>query len=318
MSVTDNPEAPPTPGQPAEEEPGWKAYYDFDDPRLEPAARDPRKTEKVVGACFVISILAFIALAWTYWVGGQVQFEGFFLMLGIGGIGVGLVSWGKYLMPRGPFEEERDRLVATEEEREAFRATFGRGAIAIERRGFLVKLAGAAVGLFGLLTLFPLRSLGPKPGNILFTTNWKKGSKLVMADGHPVHVDDLEVGGVTTVFPEGYNTQDRYTAVDQTLLIRASSEPIGLHPDWAPHGYLAFSKVCTHAGCPVSLYEEEAQRLLCPCHQSVFEILQGAQPVFGPAPRPLPALPLYVDSDGILRAQRGYNEPIGPGFWERA
>ncbi|MGH6876918.1 MAG: ubiquinol-cytochrome c reductase iron-sulfur subunit, partial [Rhizomicrobium sp.] len=87
---------------------------------------------------------------------------------------------------------------------------------------------------------------------------------------------------------------------------------------WGPKGYLAYSKMCTHAGCPVGLYEEVTQQLLCPCHQSLFNVKTGANPVFGPAPRPLPQLPLRIDSAGFLVAQAGYDQPVGPGFWERS
>ncbi|MGH7735831.1 MAG: ubiquinol-cytochrome c reductase iron-sulfur subunit, partial [Gemmatimonadales bacterium] len=85
-----------------------------------------------------------------------------------------------------------------------------------------------------------------------------------------------------------------------------------------PQGYVAYSKLCTHAGCPVGLYQDNTQQLVCPCHQSMFDVLKGAQQTFGPAPRPLPQLPLMVDAEGFLRAQRGYHEPVGPGFWERS
>jgi ubiquinol-cytochrome c reductase iron-sulfur subunit len=81
---------------------------------------------------------------------------------------------------------------------------------------------------------------------------------------------------------------------------------------------VAYSKVCTHAGCPVDLYQEQLYQLLCPCHQSLFDVLKGAQPVFGPAPRPLPQLPLKIDEAGYLVASAGYDQPIGPGFWERS
>jgi ubiquinol-cytochrome c reductase iron-sulfur subunit len=78
---------------------------------------------------------------------------------------------------------------------------------------------------------------------------------------------------------------------------------------------LAFSRICTHAGCPVGLYQSETHLLLCPCHQSTFNVLQSAVPTGGPATRSLPQLPLYVDSDGTLRASGGFSEPPGPGFW---
>jgi ubiquinol-cytochrome c reductase iron-sulfur subunit len=86
---------------------------------------------------------------------------------------------------------------------------------------------------------------------------------------------------------------------------------------WAPAGYVAYSKVCTHAGCPVGLYEQQLQLLVCPCHQSMFDVTNGAVPKFGPAPRPLPQLPLQITSDGYLVAQAGYDQPVGPGYWER-
>jgi ubiquinol-cytochrome c reductase iron-sulfur subunit len=129
-----------------------------------------------------------------------------------------------------------------------------------------------------------------------------------------VNVDGLETGGVLTVFPEG--------AVDaadsQTVLIRVDLldfSPLPGREDWSPDGYLAYSKICTHAGCPVGLYEAQTQQLFCPCHQSVFDAVDGAKPVSGPASRPLPQLPLEVGDDGYLRSQSDYTEPVGPAFW---
>ncbi|GAC1310219.1 MAG: hypothetical protein NVSMB16_06810 [Acidimicrobiales bacterium] len=130
-------------------------------------------------------------------------------------------------------------------------------------------------------------------------------------------VTDVAVGGVVTVFPEGFIDD----ASAQTLLIRASDAPMVTRrgrEDWSPAGFVAFSKVCTHAGCPVGLYEHRTNQLLCPCHQSLFDVAKGARPVFGPAPRALPQLPLAVDAEGRLIAQRDYDEPIGPAFWERS
>jgi len=179
----------------------------------------------------------------------------------------------------------------------------------------------------GIVLVFPLlRSLGPKPGTSLETTNWKAHLRLVDINGRPIHRADLEAGGFMTVFPEGFTDTDAHQAIDQTVLIRplgpqANSSAFHSGPGrstWTPDGYVAYSKVCTHAGCPVGLYQEQLYQLLCPCHQSLFDILDGAKPVFGPAPRPLPQLPLYIDAEGFIRAQAGYDQPIGPGFWERS
>ena len=80
---------------------------------------------------------------------------------------------------------------------------------------------------------------------------------------------------------------------------------------------IAYSKICTHVGCPVGLYQADTHELLCPCHQSTFDVLDGARPRFGPATRSLPQLPLAVDGDGFLTAQSDFTEPVGPGFWNR-
>jgi ubiquinol-cytochrome c reductase iron-sulfur subunit len=131
-----------------------------------------------------------------------------------------------------------------------------------------------------------------------------------------VQPSDLAVGGLLTVFPEGAVGD----AASQTVLVHVSDQPVVTHPgreDWSPDGFLAFSKVCTHAGCPVGLYEQRTKQLLCPCHQTLFDVVRGCTVVFGPAPRALPQLPLAL-RDGYLVAQGDYLEPIGPSFWNRA
>jgi len=292
----------------------------FPDPRLAPAARHPEKVERVILALFIIGLLGFAAFGALYWHGGrQPQLEGVFIGVGLMSLGFGLSSWGKYLMPRGPFVEERHPLAGEPQAQEVFKeALLGRGEYVVKRRGFLVGVMGLATTVFAIVAAFPfIRSLGPTPGDTLDKTSWKRGSRLVTADGRPVRADALEVGGILTVFPEGHAG----SAIAQTVLIRAADVSITTKPgreSWAPRGYIAYSKVCTHAGCPVGLYQEQTQQLLCPCHQSLFDVLNGAQPVFGPAPRPLPQLPLMIDSEGFLRAQRGYEVPIGPGFWSRS
>jgi ubiquinol-cytochrome c reductase iron-sulfur subunit len=295
----------------------------FDDPHLEPLAKNPRRAEQLIGLVLFLGLLGVAAYGALYWVGGQPQWEGIFLGGGMFLIGLGLSSWGKYLLPKGPFVEERHPLASTTTERTAMRrAISDRGRIALRRRGFLGTLLAGALGVFGIVITFPLiRSLGPRPGTLFDRTAWRRGSRLVDFEGRPVAVTDLEVGGSLTVFPEGTLDNEVDLANSQVILVRPASTDIVTRPGretWGPQGYLAYSKVCTHAGCPVGLYQEQTQQLLCPCHQSVFDVLDGAEPVFGPAPRPLPQLPLYVDDEGYLRAQHGFDEPVGPGFWERS
>jgi len=275
-----------------------------------------RRAVNQVAVAFGVSALASLGLAAVYWQGGQNQVEGVLLAIALGGLGYGFVVVARRLLPQGPYTEERDVLPSSEGQVAAFETDLERGEGWLARRGFLVKMLGVAAGALGVAALFPLRSLGPNPGNSLRRTKWRRGSLVVDEQGEPVRVRTLEVGGVLTVFPEGHLERED----SQTLLIRISDENVVTRKgreDWAPEGYVAYSKVCTHAGCPVGLYQQDVKRLLCPCHQSSFDAVEGARPVFGPATRSLPQLPLMVDDNGLLRAQDDYDEPIGPGFWDR-
>ena len=305
-------------------------FASLDDPRLQPFAKNPRRAEAVIGLVLVIGLAGFCAYGGIYWVGGQPQLEGIFLGVGLFMFGFGISAWGKYLLPQGPFEEERHPHESTPEQQEAMTsAIYDRGRLIFRRRGFLGAILGAGGAVMTVVIGFPLlRSLGPVPKDSMFHTNWKKGSRLVDIDGTPITNVTLEKGGILTVFPEGYESNPDAQAIDQTVIIRLYGfGPGGAPPPsiitrpgretWAPQGMVAYSKVCTHAGCPVGLYQEQTEQLLCPCHQSLFDVWNGATQVFGPAPRPLPQLPLMIDDDGYVRAQADYDQPIGPGFWER-
>jgi ubiquinol-cytochrome c reductase iron-sulfur subunit len=272
---------------------------------------DPQRTMALaLGA----SALSSLGAAVVYVLGGDAQLEGALLGTALGGMAVALGLWAKHLMPSGHDVQDRKPVSGGVEAQEEAAGAFEVGAGYIERRGLLAKLLAGALGAFGLASLFPIRSLGARPGSKLFRTAWRPGARLVRMDGSPVRPEELHVDGVLTVFPQRHTE----AADSQALLIRL---PPGLKPPgpagWTPDGFVAFSKICTHAGCPVGLYQTETKELFCPCHQSVFAVLEGARPIEGPATRPLPQLPLGVDEEGFLIAQGDFEEPVGPGFWDR-
>jgi ubiquinol-cytochrome c reductase iron-sulfur subunit len=183
----------------------------------------------------------------------------------------------------------------------------------VPRRTFLGKVLGWAAALLGIGLVAPVVSLGPAPGEQLRRTAWQSGSRLVRTDGQPVGPGDLAPGGVLTVWPEGAINVESSAVVVLRLSGGAPEEPTNL--DWvAEGGVVAYSKVCTHAGCPVGLFRERDDALFCPCHQSTFDARRGARPTFGPASRPLPQLPLGVDDEGMLVALGDFEEQVGPAF----
>jgi ubiquinol-cytochrome c reductase iron-sulfur subunit len=292
------------------------------DPHLGDAAKNPSRAEAIIALILVVGIVMTIGFGvaftqnWNPWILGGTMGAGLFLL------GFGLTAWGKYLMPQGPFVEERHVLASTDEERASMSAALvERSTVVVKRRKLLGGLFAVGSGIFGIVAIFPLlRSLGPLPGTSLEKTDWRKGTLLVDSNGRPVDKGTLVIGGIMTVYPAGKENTTYGQAVDQTVLIRVQDFNLVTakgRETWAPEGYVAYSKLCTHLGCPVGLYEQQLQLLVCPCHQSMFNVLNGAIPQFGPAPRPLPQLPLYFGSDGKLRAQAGYDQAVGPGFYER-
>jgi ubiquinol-cytochrome c reductase iron-sulfur subunit len=178
-------------------------------------------------------------------------------------------------------------------------------------RGTFGKLWFAALGAFAVFGIVPLVSLARKPGRRT-VSGWVAGVRLVDDQNRPIARDHLVDGGIETVFPQnGVDLPDA-----PAVLVRI---PPDLRPavHGAPDGYLAFSKICTHAGCPVALYREASHELYCPCHQSRFDVLNGAKNVSGPAPRPLPRLIVAVDAEGYLVASGDFDAPVGPDDWNR-
>ena len=282
--------------------------------KLDEVQGNERFAERTSAFAFLLSAAAFIGLAAVYWRGGQPQAEGALLATGFAGLAYGLVTWGNHLLPQGPFEEDR-HLFGDPSQESLFEDDLRRGDV-ITRRKLLIRTLVLAAGGLGVAAVFPIRSLGPKPGRKLLETPWRNGLRLVTEDGRPVRAPEVPIGGLVTVFPEGHagsaDGQAVLMRVEPGLIVPASGRET-----WSPDGYIVYSKICTHAGCPVGLYQRETQQLLCPCHQSSFDVLHGAKPVFGPAAAPLPQLPIELGDDGYLRATSDFPEPVGPSFWRR-
>jgi ubiquinol-cytochrome c reductase iron-sulfur subunit len=237
--------------------------------------------------------------------------------VGTGGIAVGMITWAHRLLPQGPFVEDREAMGTPDADRATFESDLDRGGVVTSRRVILRSLGASLVAL-GAAFLFPVRSLGPRPSaDDLNGSPWVRGRRLVTADGTPVVAADVPPNSLVSVFPEGH--LDSQTG--QAVLVRVDASllrPLPGRESWTPGGLLAYSKLCTHAGCPVGLFEASTHQLLCPCHQSTFDVLRGAKPIFGPAAVALPQLPLVVDASGFVRAGGGFSGSPGPSFWNRS
>src|SRR6266480_411907 len=305
-------------------------------PRELPAGPDnPAKAqtaEKVVATFFILSMLASIGFVAAYvgLVVGSVDATlrsnlalGLSMSVAFLAVGVGATIWVRSIMPNVEQVEERHPLAASDEEREAFAKTFKEGA---EASGFVKRpllrrtLIAASVPL-AVAPLVVLRDLGPLPGTSLRHTVWRKGMRMVVyGPNTPLRAADFSIPGqMITVVPDGY--QDNLDALAKAATIIIKFGPGQLRPptvmNWTVDGIVAYSKICTHVGCPVALSEQTTHHILCPCHQSTFDATRGAKVIFGPAARPLPQLPLGTDAEGFLVATSDYHEPVGPSFWER-
>jgi ubiquinol-cytochrome c reductase iron-sulfur subunit len=241
-------------------------------------------------------------------------------------IGMGAIHWAKTLMPDVEVVAERHEFRSPDSDRKDFVSAVKEGAAAagLGRRSLIKRSLGAALGLSALSPLILLRDLGPLPGKELEKTTWKTGTHLVTDPGNRrIKASDLEVGAVAQVLPEIEDPEHRKLsdiAKDAVLLIRLRPEEFNLEADrlaMTHDGIIAFSKICSHMGCAVALYEQQTKHLLCPCHQSTFDVTRAAKVIFGPSARPLPQLDITIDDEGYLVARNPFSEPVGPSFWER-
>jgi ubiquinol-cytochrome c reductase iron-sulfur subunit len=305
-----------------------------------------KKAERLVATFFILAALAGVGFLVCYAVFdihslATVQHSN----LALGGclslvfllMAVGAVIWVRHVMPTVELTEQRHPLRSTPEARAAFKETFTEGAEASQfvKRPLIRRTLIAASVPLAVAPLFLLRDLGPLPGTSLDFTVWRKGLRLlVYGTGAPITAAEFDTPGqLISVGPEGYLDNDDAMAKAAVSLIKfrpgelvfgpatkpgAPSKPNLTVPNWTVDNIVAYSKICTHLGCPAALYEQTTHYILCPCHQSTFLSTEGARVIFGPATRALPQLPIGVDSDGYLIALSDFNEPVGPSFWERS
>jgi len=266
----------------------------------------------------------------------DIRYNNLFIGLGIGfallAIGIGTIHWGKSVMSDKEYIEDRHATRGRDETREGAVNVFveankdsGFGRREIIRNSLFAALAASIIPG---ITLF--RGLAPQdadPVKLLSHTMWKEGARLSHdPSGRPIRAADVTLGSAFHVIPEelaGLGHDEGYLEEKaKAIVLLMRLQPEQLNPetnnmDWTYDGIVAYSKVCTHVGCPVALYEQQTHHLLCPCHQSQFDVANGAAVIFGPAARPLPQLPITVDAEGYLVAQSDFHEPVGPSFWER-
>ncbi|HEU4811843.1 MAG TPA: Rieske 2Fe-2S domain-containing protein [Nocardioides sp.] len=251
-------------------------------------------------------------------------------------IGIGIIQWARKLMSDHEIVEMRHPAASPDEDREETLAALSAGLeeSGIGRRPLVRNSLLGAVGLLGLPAVVMLRDLGPLPGDALLHTVWTKGMRVVRdVVGTPIKASELEIGDLVNAVPEimfATNAEgepelegvELQIVKSKAAVILLRMEPDDIIPgkdreNWSVDGIVCYSKICTHVGCPISLNERTTHHLLCPCHQSTFDLADSARVIFGPAGRPLPQLPLAVDDEGYLVAQDDFNEPVGPSFWER-
>jgi Rieske Fe-S protein len=314
--------------------------------------KSAKRAERVVALFFLLAFAAsvgFIAyyIGWSgrdggmhgvtraresnLWLGGLMAVA--FLAMAIG-----VTIWVRRLMTSKPILQERHPAAADEASRQEFSEIFMEGAqdSGVTKRPLLRRTLLLAAAPLGLAPLVLLRDLGPLPEKRLRHTHWaaavekarqegRRGVRLVV-DGtnKPLKVSDFSSpGSMITVIPEGIHEDAQHPlneiAKSVTILINVPEDQFKPAPgreNWHVNGIVAYSKICTHVGCPAALYEQTTHHILCPCHQSTFDATDGAKVIFGPAARALPQLPL-AEENGYLIATGDFPEPVGPSFWER-
>lgn len=316
-----------------------------------PGTPEEKRVERFIAFCFALTglgalgfVVTYIFWPWEYEYGQAAALSkwytpmlGLTLGIALAGLGIGILTWAKKLLPKEELVQERHDGGSSIEDRKITGATISNvvDETGVKRRPLLKRALLLGSAPLGLAAIAPLGALIVPPGDARQHTgfdgdkfNHGEPVRLILKDGTPVRPDMVSIGGQVTVYPDIPHGTTNQHADSPTLLIHlrdadakearkyiAKEDEKYADAHW--NNYFAFSKICTHVGCPASLYEQQTNRLLCPCHQSQFDILQGAKPIFGPATRALPQLPIEVHDDGFFYATSDYLVPVGPAFWER-
>jgi ubiquinol-cytochrome c reductase iron-sulfur subunit len=319
------------------------------EPQFPPGgSRAERRMVRIVSSFFLLTgaaatafLVVYIWWPWEYELGSNpsklyTPLLGLTLGVALLGIGFGILTWGKKLLPREVSIQDRHDGPSKAEDRKITGETmiYIAEELGLKRRktlGLAALLGLAPVGAVAAAPLIGGLIKDPVEDRIQFRTGWDpagndgKPVRVTREDGTPIRPEDVSVGGQMTVFPGIPGGATNEHADSPTLLIhmraddaartRETLKPVNQGSMW--ENFVAYSKICTHAGCPASLYEQQTNRLLCPCHQSQFLITDNARPIFGPATRSLPMLPITVDDEGFFVATSDYKVAVGPAFWER-
>ena len=308
-----------------------------------------RRAERQVSSMFLLSML-FVVLFFVAYIAIDKSANVYIPVFGVVGamnitlgftmgaaiflIGAGAIQWAKKLMPDVEVVQERHDLSSPAEATGEAAANYERGK---EESGF-ARFKIIRRTLIGAMVLFPiplivmLRDLwvsppgNPSPSELLTTTLWKDGIRVVTDPTNlPLRPEDIPVGGLVSAAPadleEVQAAEGNLNARGKAAIILVRMDPADIVSQqgdgWDYQGIVAYSKICTHVGCPIALYEQRTHHLLCPCHQSTFDLADSGNVVFGPAARRMPQLPIGVDVEGFIVAKAPFAEPVGPSFWER-
>jgi ubiquinol-cytochrome c reductase iron-sulfur subunit len=286
-----------------------------------PLREADRRAENLTFVFLLGTMLAAAGFIVLYAAKPDTQFLGAALGLALVFLAAACLVAGKRVVPQIESEEERPQLEHVQEQDEAL-LLIERGGDGVSRKRFFLLAGGGAVGVLGAALLTPALSCGPEADRVLSRSPWRRGTLLVTENGEPIGPGAIVVGELVTAFPAGADKEDVASPV---IVVRVRPDELDLPPDrdgWDVDGVVAYSKICTHAGCAVSEYRyplfdptAPGPAVVCPCHYSTFSVTDGGNRIFGPAGRPLPQLPLELGVDGNLMAAGDFSGRPGPSWW---